>query len=127
MNNADRTASIFELCLADTGLSHDVYDVRVAGISIVKGTDDDTTQGIEGMFHGDALNLKCAPVNRLANDVTVKTIEDTIGFLKTSAPKATFEERKNFAISTHLIEIGRHRTLSNSGGIMARLDVKFPE
>lgn len=127
MNNTDGTAPSFELCVVNRQFSHDIYSVRIAGISIIKGIDDDTTRGIEGMFYGNRINLKCDPINQLASDVATKTIEDTIKSLKTSMPKATFEERKNFAISMNLIEIGRHCTLNNSDGIVAKLDVKFPE
>ena len=127
MNNADGTASSFELCVASGLFSHDTYAVRIAGTSIVGGIDDDTTRGIDGMFYGNPINLKCDSINQLANNITATTIEDTIKSLNTSMPKATFEERKNFAISMNSIEIGRHCTLSNSDGILAKLDVKWPE
>lgn len=127
MNLPDGRASTFELCVAQGRWSHDVYTVRMAGHPLIEGTDDDTTQGIDRLLGGTAVNLKCAPVNRLASDVTAKTIEDAIAYLKTSSPKASFEQRKDFALSMHSVEIGRHCTLSQSGGTTATLDVRFLE
>lgn len=60
-------------------------------------------------------------------DVTAKTIEDAIAFLKTSSPKASFEQRKDFALSMHSVEVGRRCTLRQSGAATATLDIRFPE
>jgi hypothetical protein len=127
MNLPDGRASTFELCVTKAPWSHDLYTVRMAGRSLIEGTDDDTTQGIDRQFDGTALKLKCAPINQLASDVTAKTIEDAIESLKTSSPKASFEQRKDFALSMHSVEIGRHCALSRSSARTATLDVRFPE
>lgn len=120
-------ASTFELCVTQGHMSHDIYTVRMAGQKIIEGIDDDTTQGIARLFGGTALNLKCVPIDQLASDVTAKTIEDAIESLKTSSPNASFEQRKDFALSMHSVEIGRHCRLTQSNEATATLDIRFPE
>lgn len=126
MNGADGSVSSFDLCVANGMFSHDVYDLQVGGISITKGVDDQTTTGIKSLFHGNEISLKCIPINQLANDVTAKTIEDSVNGMRKSMGKFSFEDRMNLAIRIHTVEVGRHCTLTASTGSVAMLDISFP-
>ena len=127
MNNVDETPSSIELCVASGLFSHDIYSVRANHAVVVKGIDDETTKGIDGILHEHPVKLKCDPVNQLASDITASSLANTIASLKKSMPNATFEARKNVAISMNLIETGRHCALSDSGGLVAKMDVKWPD
>lgn len=126
MKGGDGNSSPFELCVANGMFSHDIYEVRIAGVSVIRAIDDDTTKEVDGKFYGGIVNLRCDPVNQLANDVTNKSIEDSVESLKKSMAKASFEDRMKFAIRMNTVEVGRHCTLSNSAGEVAKMSVKFP-
>ncbi|WP_185219048.1 hypothetical protein [Paraburkholderia dinghuensis] len=126
MNGADGNPSPYELCDAQGMFSHDVYSVRVGGIPFIQGIDDTTTKGIDGVFHDTPIRLQCEPVNQLADGVTNKTIEGAIQVDRMSSKKISFDDELKFAIATNVIEIGRHCTLSNTDGVMAKLDVVSP-
>jgi hypothetical protein len=127
MTSPDGNPSAFELCVANGLFAHDVYTIRTAGVSIVKGIDDETTNGINGLFYGNPIHLKCEPISQFYDKLSDKEIEDQANSLNNKIPNSTFEERKQMVIAMNMVEIGRHCTLSNSNGIAARLDVKFPE
>jgi hypothetical protein len=126
MNGADGSPSSYELCDAQGVSAHDVYSVRVGGIPFLQGTDDNTTKGIDGVFYGSPIRLQCEPVNQLADGVTNKTIEGAIQVDRISSKKISFDDELKFAILTNVVEIGRHCTLSNTDGVMAKLDVVSP-
>jgi hypothetical protein len=126
MNGVDGNPSSYELCDAQGMFSHDVYSVRIGGIIFLRGIDDDTTKGIDGVFYGSPIRLQCEPVNQLADGVTNKTIEGAIQADRMSSKKISFDDELRFAILTNVVEIGRHCTLSNTDGVMAKLDVVSP-
>ncbi len=126
MNGVDGSSSPYDLCMAQGMFAHDIYAVRIGGIPILKGIDDSTTTGISGMFYGNPIRLRCEPVSQLANDITSKTIEDGIQYEQQGMKKSTFEERLRHVISTNVVEIGRHCILSNTNGVIAKLDVISP-
>ena len=127
MSGVDGSPSPYELCYSHGMFSHDVYSVRFDGIPLLHGIDDKATKGIDGVFNGNQIRLQCEPVNRLADGVTKKTIEDAILSGRMSSKKISFDDGLNFAIMTNVIEIGRHCILSNADGIMAKLDVVSPQ
>jgi hypothetical protein len=126
MTGPDGSASAFELCVANGLFAHDVYSVRVAGVFVVKGIDDETTKGVGGTFYGNPISLKCEPINEPYEKFTDKELDDRANSLEKTMPNSTFEERKRFAVRMNMVETGRHCALSNSDGIVSRLDVKFP-
>ncbi|WP_199541858.1 hypothetical protein [Paraburkholderia kururiensis] len=126
MTGPDGSASAFELCVANGLFAHDVYSVRIAGVPVVKGIDDETTKGVGGTFYGNPISLKCEPINEPYDKVTDKELDERANSLEKTMPNSTFEERKRFAILMNTVETGRHCALSNSNGIVSRLDVKFP-
>ncbi|WP_296650137.1 hypothetical protein [Paraburkholderia sp.] len=126
MAGSDGNQSSYELCDAQGMFSHDVYSVRVGGIPLLQGIDDNTTKGIDGIFYGSPIRLKCEPVNQLADGVTNKTIEGAIQADRTSSKKISFDDELKFTIMANVVEIGRHCTLSNTDGVMAKLDVVSP-
>lgn len=127
MSGVDGSPSPYELCYSHGMFSHDVYSVRFDGIPLLHGIDDKATKGIDGVFNGNQIRLQCEPVNRLADGVAKKTIEDAILSGRMSSKKISFDDGLNFAIMTNVIEIGRHCILSNADGIMAKLDVVSPQ
>lgn len=126
MNGIDGNPSVYELCYAHGMFSHDTYSVRAEGIPFLEGIDDNTTKGIDGVLYGNPVRLQCEPVQQLADDVTNKTIEGAILAGRISSEKVPFDDELRFAIMTNVIEIGRHCKLSNTHGVMAKLDVVSP-
>lgn len=127
MSQPDGTPSPYELCVARGMFSHDVYTVRFAGVPLLRGIDDSTTNGIDGKLWGSPIRLQCAPVNQLAKDVTNERLESAILTNRISSSGFSFEQELSFAIMTNVLEIGRHCTLNNTDGVMAKLDVDFTE
>ncbi|WP_155675566.1 hypothetical protein [Burkholderia territorii] len=126
MNGVDGKPSSYELCDAHGMFAHDVYSVRTGGVIFVQGTDDDTTKGIDGVFYGSPIRLQCEPVNQLADGVTNKTIEGAIQTDRKSSNNISFDDSLRLAILSNVVEMGRHCTLSNTDGVMAKLDVVSP-
>ena len=126
MNGIDGNRSPYELCDAQGMYSHNVYSVLANGTPVIQGIDDDTTKGIDGAVDGKPMRLQCAPVNQLADNVTSKTIEGAIMVGRLSSKKVPFADELKFAIMTNVIESGRHCTLGNADGVIAKLDVVSP-
>ncbi|WP_422650343.1 hypothetical protein OJJOAM_003179 [Cupriavidus sp. H18C1] len=126
MNGVEGNPSPYELCYAQGMFSQSIYSVRANGIPILQEIDDNVTKGIDGTFNGSPIRLQCKPVHQLADDVTNKTIEDFILLNRASSKKFSFDDELKFAISINVIEIGRHCTLSNTDGVIAKLDVASP-
>lgn len=111
-----------QLCVSEGLFAHDLYELRIDGVEVAKGIDDETTQGVSGQFHDQAIKLTCQPQLDVPKNVTDAQIES----VRASLPNGTHDDLKKLYLSLNSTEIGRHCTVAAQAAELFSVDVRFP-
>ncbi|ACC76317.1 hypothetical protein VOI32_35980 [Paraburkholderia caribensis] len=110
-----------ELCITKGLFAHDLYEVKIDGTVVVKGIDDATTNGVNGAYGGQSINLTCTPVLSAPENVTDSQIES----MRTLDPKATREQLKRQYVLLNTTETGRHCVVRTDSTNFLAVDILF--
>ncbi|MPV64315.1 hypothetical protein [Burkholderia sp. BE17] len=109
------------LCVKKGLFAHDQYDVKADGAVVLKGIDDETTDGVNGSYSGRPISLKCSPVLSAPDSVTDSQIEA----MRNSYPTASRDQLKQHYMLLNTLETGRHCIVRIDETSLLSVDIHF--
>ena len=113
------------LCVTMGNFSHDVYQLKLDGRTVLKGIDDQTTAGIAGQHGKQAVELRCLPQNIFPKE----TPEATLSEVRRQLPNAPEAQVKRLAgllgPGPMGMEVGRSCTATIAGATVLTAQVLF--
>lgn len=92
-----------ELCVSQGNFSHDNYFLKIDGKTLIKGIDDETTNGISSAYNNQQINLKCVP-QEVKPNATPEEIQKIMPNTPVEKTRSYAELMKNSSLS---MEVGR--------------------
>ncbi|MPV67675.1 hypothetical protein [Burkholderia sp. BE17] len=112
---------LLSLCVKKGLFTHDQYEVKANGAVILKGIDDETTDGVSGSYSGRPIDLKCTPVLSAPDSVTDSQIES----IRKSYPTASRDQLKQHYMLLITLETGRHCVVRIEETSLLSVDLHF--
>lgn len=109
------------LCIKKGLFAHDQYEVKADGAVVLKGIDDETTDGVNGSYSGRPISLKCTPVLAAPESVTDSQIES----MRSSYPTASRDQLKQHYVLLNTLETGRHCVVRIDAANVLSADIRF--
>ncbi|WP_175948814.1 hypothetical protein [Burkholderia pyrrocinia] len=109
------------LCVTKGAYSPDLYEVRIDGVTVVKGTDDETTGGIAATYRGRLFDLVCTSVLSASRNVTDAQVDS----IRAMAPDTPREQLKQLSTLFNMVETGRRCVVGAQSAQLFMVEVRF--
>lgn len=110
-----------ELCVTQGNFSHDTYQLKIGGNTILKGIDDETTRGISSNYNGERIGLTCVPKHEAPTDIS----PEKVAAVQKMMPKLSQEEAVKMAVLMDTVEVGRSCVVLLGNEPLIEVLVKF--
>jgi hypothetical protein len=110
-----------ELCVTQGDFSHDTYQLKLGGNTILRGIDDETTKGISSSYNGDKIQLTCVPKHEAPTDISPEKVAE----IQKMMPKFSQEDAVKAAILMGTVEVGRSCVVLFGNEPLIEVLVKF--
>jgi hypothetical protein len=110
-----------EFCVTQGNFSHDKYQLKIGGNTILKGLDDETTKGISSNYNGEKIQLTCVSKNEAATDIS----SGQFAAVQKMMPKFSQEEALKAAMLMETVEVGRSCVVQLGNESLIEVLVKF--